>query len=314
MKRFKSLILFLAFVVFFVQLYVVFQKKEKEIISQKPWIAVSTFSLYDIVKHIGDDNVVVVNILPFGVDPHSFEPTPKLMAEIERSDLVLYSGAGLEPWTHGFAFKNRAIEVSEHVSLRELGSDAHESEHHDHEHSHDDSGLDPHYWLDFENMQKATLLIRDELIKIQPKYKKFYTQKAAEYLDMLQKLDVAYRERLKSCQLDVVIVNHNAIGYLADNYGFRVESLSGLSPEAQPSPKDLTRIFQEVEKDGVSTIFFENFVNDKAIRAVANDANVALEVFQPLGNITADEAEKRLTYENIMYTNLEKLTKALVCN
>jgi len=312
MKAFKNLVFILLFIVLCVQVYVMYQDENEAKLSKKPMVSVSSFFLYDISSHIAQDSMEIINILPLGVDPHSFEPTPKLMAEVEKSDLVLYSGAGLEPWTDGFAFKSRAVEVANHVVLRELGDDEHEHhKHHDEQCAH--NTIDPHYWLDFTNMQRATLLIKDELIKLKPEHTALYEKNSANYIEMLQKLDKNYRKTLSSCQLDLVIVNHNAIGYLSHAYGFKVESLSGLSPEAQPSPKDLTRIFKEIEHEGVSTIFFENFVSNKAIHAVAKDAKVNLEVFQALGNITADEAAKKLSYEEIMYENLNKLSKALMC-
>ncbi|MBN2815404.1 MAG: zinc ABC transporter substrate-binding protein [Campylobacterales bacterium] len=315
MKAFKTIVFLLILVVFFVQVYVTYKDDSEKLSPTKPLVAVSSFALYDVTKYIGAESIELINILPFGVDPHSFEPTPKLMAKIEKSNLVLYSGAGLEPWTHGFAFKNRAIEVSKHVVLRELGQDEEhqvDAEHHSHlEHEH--TGVDPHFWLDFSNMQIVALLIQKELTLLNPDAAKNYEQRAKNYIENLQKLDGAYKERLSSCQLNVVVVNHNAIGYLAQNYGFHVEALTGLSPEAQPSPQDLTRIFDEIKKDHISTIFFENFVNYKAITTVATDANVSLEVLQPLGNITADEAKEGLSYEQIMYTNLEKISKALMC-
>ena len=314
MKKFKNLIFILVFVVLIVQLYVLYSDNDKATITKEPMVGISSFALYDIVKHIAKDSIKIINVLPLGVDPHSFEPTPKLMANIEKSDLLFFSGAGLEPWTQGFSFKSRAIEVSKYVDLRELGEGEHQHEHHDDDEEQcKHTGVDPHYWLDFSNMKKMTLLVRDELTKLQPEHKELYEKSADTYIQMLEKLGDAYEKELASCKLNLVIVNHNAIGYLAHNYGFEVESLSGITTEAQPSPRDLTRIFEEIQKDGVSTIFFENFVNNKAIRTVANDAKVELEVFHSLGNITADEAKQNLTYEQIMYTNLTKLSKALVC-
>jgi len=313
MKDFRNVIFILVILTFLLQMYVTNSDNAKNAANDTPMVAVSTFSLYDITKHIAGDSVEIINILPFGVDPHSFEPTPKLMADIEKSSLVFFSGAGLEPWTHGFSFKNRAIDMSKHVKLRELDADEHEHhKHNDKQCAH--NTIDPHYWLDFTNMQNATELIKNELIVLRPKYKEMYEKNAANYTHMLQKLDKKYKKNLSSCRFDTVIVNHNAIGYLSQNYHFNVESLSGLSPEAEPSASDITRIFKEIKDEGISTIFFESFVNDKAITTVANDAKVKLEVIQPLGNITADEAKKDASYEDIMYVNLNKLSKALKCN
>jgi len=276
-------------------------------------IAVSTFALYDIVKHIAGDSVEIVNMIPFGTDPHSFEPTPKLMADIEKSALVIYSGAGLEPWIKKVQFKTEAIDMSQHVSLRELGANEFEfHQHHDHQCAH--SKLDPHYWLDFSNMHKATVIITDALIKLFPKNRELYLTHQNSYLHMLNKLDVSYKKYLSNCRIDTVILNHNSIGYLAKRYHFHAESLSGLSPESEPTPNDIQRILKDIKSDAVNTIFFENFVSDRVIKSIASDAHVKVDVFQPLGNITADEAKAGITYENAMYLNLKKLSKALMCN
>lgn len=279
---------------------------------QKPMVAVSTFSLYDITKHISGDTLQIINIIPFGVDPHSYEPTPKSMVDISKSELVLYSGAGLEPWTDGFAFENRVIDMSKHITLRELNE--HEHEHHDyHDNQCAHSKIDPHYWLDFSNMATAASMITKELIKISPSDELLYLTNRDNYLKMLEKLDADYKQNLSSCKLDTLIVNHNAIGYLSKKYGFHVESLSGFSPEAEPSAKSMARLISHVKEHAISTVFFETFVSDRAIKNIASEAHVAVDVLQPLGNITADEAKKNLTYKEMMYLNLEKISKALEC-
>jgi len=311
MKNFKIIALVLVVGLVLLQLFMFNTNVIKE--SEKPTISVSTFSLYDITKHIAFDSVKIVNILPFGVDPHSFEPTPKLMAAIEKSALVVYSGAGLEPWIETIKFKNRAIDMSKYVKLRDLGDDEFEfHKHHDEQCAH--NRLDPHYWLDFSNMKQATLLITQELIKILPKNRDTYLKNQDKYLQMLKKLDEKYTQVLSACRANTVILNHNSIGYLANKYNFHAESLSGLSPQSDPTASDIKRVFQEIEKDGVHTIFYENFISNKVIQTIARDANVEVAVFQSLGNITADEARANATYEDIMYLNLKKLSKALMCN
>ena len=98
MKDFRNIIFILVVLTFLLQMFLMNDDKKKA--SSKQIVSVSSFALYDITKHIANDSVEIINILPFGVDPHSFEPTPKLMADIEKSSLVLYSGAGLEPWIY----------------------------------------------------------------------------------------------------------------------------------------------------------------------------------------------------------------------
>lgn len=281
---------------------------------QKPTIAASTFSLYDIAKNIAGDSAQTFMILPFGVDAHSYEPTPKQIAKISQSDLVLYSGAGLEPWIKGISFKKKAVDISAFVRLREL--DAKHENHedaHGHGHNHGSSSVDPHYWQDPTNMILAAEQIAKELIALFPKNRALYEKNRDAYVAMLQNLDATYKTALKECKLDTIIVNHNAFSYLSQRYGFHTEPLSGLAPEAQPNAKKMIKLIKFIKEHKVEVIFFEKFANEKAIKSIAKEANVAADILQPLGNITADEAKAGLSYDAIMRTNLDKISKALQC-
>ena len=276
---------------------------------KKPSIALSTFSLYDIATHISGDTLDPFMILPAGVDAHSFEPTPKLMIKIQESDLVVYSGVGLEPWIANFAFKSKVIDMSKHVKLKEL----HQEDSHQHGENCTHGAIDPHYWLDIQNMIIATDVITHELIKILPQNKELYMLNREKYVLMLKSLDKKYKTTLSGCKKDMIIVNHNAFSYLASRYGFHVEALSGLSPEAQPSAKNMLRLIEDVKEHDLKTIFFESFVSDKAIKSIANEVDVDVEVLYPLGNITSEQLEKKYSFEDIMKINLQNISKALEC-
>ncbi len=305
MKDFRNIIFVLIIATFLLEMYV--SKKDKELENQKPTVALSTFSLYDIAKHISNDTLELVMILPFGVDAHSFEPTPKLMAKILHSQLVVYSGAGLEPWTQSFEFESKVIDMSKYVNLLSLEKNSH------HNHNHNQSKIDPHYWLDIQNMIIATKLMTKEFINISPQNEEFYKKNRDKYIAVLESIDTKYKSGLQECKKDTIIVNHNAFSYLSKNYSFDVEALSGLSPDAQPSAKSMLRLIEHIDEHNISTVFFESFVSDRAMKSIAEEAKVDVDVLQPLGNITADEAEQNLTYEDIMLINLQKISKALEC-
>ena len=304
--NFKNIIFIAIIILFIAELVVMKEDVKHEQKSTKPTIALSTFSLYDITKNIVGDTAQAFMILPFGVDAHSYEPNPQQVVKIYKSDLVVYSGAGLEPWIDGFEFKNKVINMSLHVELRKLEG------HHHHGHANE-SSTDPHYWLNFSNMIKATKLISKELVTLFPENKTLYETNRDKYITMLKKLDKDYTNKLSTCRADTIVVNHNAFSYLASRYGFEVEALSGLSPEAQPSAKSMAELIEHVKKYKLKTIFFESFVSDKAIKSIAQEAKVKVDVLQPLGNITADEAKQDLSYEDIMHLNLVKLSEALAC-
>ena len=54
-------------------------------------------------------------------------------------------------------------------------------------------------------------------------------------------------------------------------------------------------------------------VEDDPLAVARHEAKVKVDSLQPLGNITADEAKQKLSYEDIMRTNLDKLENALEC-
>ena len=284
--------------------------QEKTIKKSKPRVALSTFVLFDIANHIAQDKMELVRIIPAGVGIHSFEPTPQTIANIETSDLVLYNGAGLEPWLDSFTFKNRAVGVGNYIRLQHLTEE---------EHSHDDhsacshSKFDPHIWFDIDNMKQITQIIAYEFIALDPKNKTSYLDNREAYIEMLNRLDLAYKNKLQSCSLDTIVTNHNAFSYLATKYGFDIKTLSGLSPEAEVSPKDVIRVMKDIQTNNIDVVFFEDFGSDKAMKSLAKQVSVKVDSLHPLGNITKDDVAKNYTYEDIMLKNLEKISGALHC-
>jgi zinc transport system substrate-binding protein len=75
----------------------------------------------------------------------------------------------------------------------------------------------------------------------------------------------------------------------------------------------MLKLIEHIKEHDLSVVFFESFVSDKAMKSIAAEAKEEVDVLQPLGNITADEAEKKSSYKDIMLENLEKITKALEC-
>jgi len=253
-----------------------------------------------------------VRIIPTGVDIHSYEPTPKIMGKVEISNLVIYNGAGLEPWLSSFNFKNRAVGIGNYIRIRSLGANEFDIHaHHDHQCAH--TTLDPHFWLDVENMKRATDIITYELISLEPQNKLLYLENRDKYLDTLDNLDNQYKKRLSSCALDTIITNHNAFSYLSDKYNFNIKSLTGLSPDSESSPRDIIRIINDVKEVNAPVVFFENFASNKSMKSLAKQANVKLNSLHAIGNLTKDDAKNNLTYNDIMLSNLDKISKALVC-
>jgi zinc transport system substrate-binding protein len=269
-------------------------------------VTASIFPLYDMTKHIAGNKVDVMMLIPFGTDIHTFEPTPKDRVNLERSRLFIFSGKHLEPWASTFEHVNR-VDISHYVKLNLLGKS---DEHHSHEHH---ESYDPHYWLDIENMIRATEVIRDELSKIDPTSKEYFVANATTYTAQLKQLKTQYAKTLNTCKKDFIVVSHNAFGYLSQEYGFHVLSLSGFSTDALPSAQSIKNLINTVKEHNISTIFFEPFSSDRLMQTVANESNTTVGTLHPLANITFDEMAAQKNYITIMRENLQKLSTVLEC-
>ena len=84
MKKILGIVFILLVIVAILQMVTQKHKNDNHPHSHKPVVAVSTFALYDIAKHIAPESMELFMIMPAGVDAHSFEPTPKLMVKYKK--------------------------------------------------------------------------------------------------------------------------------------------------------------------------------------------------------------------------------------
>ena len=133
-------------------------------------------------------------------------------------------------------------------------------------------------------------------------------------MSKLEALDMAYRSGLSQCRLHTIVTTHATFGYLAERYGLKVLPLSGISPDAEPSPRDLAEIADMVRKAGIHYIFFETLVSPKIAETLAHETGAQTLVFNPLEGLTADDRAAEKDYLSIMRENLAHLETALECS
>jgi zinc transport system substrate-binding protein len=289
--------------------------------TNKTTVIVSNFALYDIVNSLAKDKVKLSMVLPFGTDIHHFEPSAKTIITIGKSDLFLYNGASLEPWLtiipQDIIEGIHSLGMSNYVHLEHQKDTHNHNTHsnqnkHDHE-EHTTTAVDPHYWLDIDNMITQTKIIEKELIKLLPHNDAHIKSHAQEYRSQLEKLRNSYKNKLLTCKHNTIIMNHNAFGYIANDYNFEIASISNLSPDAQPSAKVLIELSNIIKEKNIKTIFFESFVSNKLIQTIAKETNATVKSVHTLANITPSQVKNNENYISLMYENLDLLTNALEC-
>jgi zinc transport system substrate-binding protein len=187
--------------------------------------------------------------------------------------------------------------------------DDHEEDGHD-GHEHHNHAIDPHVWLDFPTDVAFIARLVETLKGFDPEAGNTFALNGAAYSERLKTLHTDYETRLEGCSPDVV-VNHAAFGYLARNYGLEQHAIHGLSPEDEPTPKELADIAELVEEHDVTTIFAEVLVSPKVAETLSAETGTQVLTLNPTPVLTQEQIDKGETFIDAMYENLEALEEGL---
>jgi zinc transport system substrate-binding protein len=242
---------------------------------------------------VGGRAVAVTNLTPSGAEPHDVELTPREVAKLQGADVVLYLSHGFQPAVEkavGDA-SGRRVDILAGLKLRTgVGDDA--------------GKADPHVWLDPMLFARIVRRIGDVLGR----------RGAGEALaQRVRTLDGAYRRGLLHCARREFVTSHAAFGYLAARYGLHQIPITGIDPEAEPSPRKLADLARLVRRERISTVFFERLVSPKLAQTVAREAGAETAVLDPIEGLTPADAKGGATYLSVMRRNLAALRGALAC-
>jgi zinc transport system substrate-binding protein len=308
------------------------------------------YPLAEAAERVGGDRVQVRNLTPPGVEAHDLELSPADIDAIEDADVVIVMGRGFQPSVERAAERREGptLEVLRGLPIDQEGDVAehthgdegddhghgdegddhgHDDEGDDHGHSHDDEGddhghddeggregaLDPHVWLDPTLMAATIDLVVEALSEADPDGAEVYEANGAAYRDEVEGLDDRFAEGLADCRLDLVVVSHEAFGWMAERYGFDQEGIRGLSPEAEPDPRRMAELADLVSERGVEVIFTEPFVSPRVAETLARETGAAVRTLHPLEGLTAPELDAGDDYVSLMEQNLEELREAMDC-
>lgn len=210
-------------------------------------------------------------------------------------------------------------EAEEDEHEEEAAEDEHESDEGDEDHAdaeEDGHGeeFDPHVWLDPTLATVQVERIRDAFAASDPDNAAAYTDNAAAVIAELQALDSEFKEALAQCRHDHFVTSHAAYGYLANRYAAEQIPVSGLSPEVEPSPRQLAAISDQVRDLGLQYVMVEPVLSEGLAQTVARENDVELIPIHAIGSVTEAELEEFGDYFGLMRNNLNSLTRALECS
>jgi zinc transport system substrate-binding protein len=286
---------------------------------EKIKIYTTIFPLKDFVEKIGGELVQVENIVPAGSDAHSFEPTTKTMVKIAEGDAFIYLGTGIEGFADAVinAVKNEdtaIVKASEGIPLIGASEPSEDEQHEDEnneEHAGEEGGVDPHVWLDPGRSVQLAENIKNALIKIDPSQQDYFEKNFQALKNNLETVDSNFESMVNESQNKTFIVAHSAYGYWEDAYGLKQIGISGLSPSAEPSQKQLEEIIKTAENAKLNYILFEQNVENRVAEVIKRELGAETLTLHNLESLTEEDIQNSEDYISLMNKNIETLKQAL---
>jgi ABC-type Zn uptake system ZnuABC Zn-binding protein ZnuA len=266
-------------------------------------VLTSTTFLADITQHITGDRIRVDSLLPVGADPHAYQAAPSDVAKIAESNLLILNGLEyehfIEPLLENAGGGRLMIEATAGLSPREDAGSGH--------------GVDPHMWLDPNLVVTYVENIRDGLIQIDTEGAEIYKANADAYIAQLKELDKWIVEQVKIIPTErrLLVTNHEAVGYFAERYGFKVVGavIPSLSTDAGTSAKEMAALIEQIKAVDAPAIFLGEVENPDLANQIATETNAKVVNDLHFESLTNGAPAK--TYIDMMKDNVTQIVNAL---
>jgi manganese/iron transport system substrate-binding protein len=249
------------------------QEKKPAATAEKKLNVVTTVApITSIVENIAGDKIQLAGIIPEGINSHTFEPIPSDSKLLSSADLIILNGLDLETPTLKLAQAN----LKPGAAIYSLGDKTIKEADYifDFSFPKEQGHPNPHLWLNPEHAMRYATLVRDELIRVDPKNKAVYEQNAAQFLKKLEALDQAIKEAAQTIPQNNrrLLTYHDSWPYFARRYGFQVIGAVQPSDFADPSPREVVRLIEQIRKEKVPAVFGSEVFPSPVLEQIAREA------------------------------------------
>jgi zinc transport system substrate-binding protein len=276
-------------------------------------VVASFYPLEFAAEQIGGSHVAVTSLTRPGAEPHDIELTPKDVAAVSQAKLVIYErglqaavdkAVDTQAGDHNLDVAPAArLDLSFQPVVGAPAKAAGENA---------PGTRDPHFWLDPQRYSGVAATIAKRLSSLDPANKADYEKNAKAFDARLSALSQDFKAGLAHCQGKEIVTSHAAFGYLARRFGMTQIAITGLSPQAEPSPAELAAVSTYAKRHGVLTIYAETLVSPAIAQTVAREAGAKVATLDPIEGLTNTSQGK--DYFQIMHSNLTTLRAGQKCS
>jgi len=217
-----------------------------------------------LVERLAGKDVAVVEIVPRGASPHSFEPSPKDLERIVGADVWFTCGESFERRLAG-ALGGRVRLVSQLEGLRLIGGGCA---------CH--SSVDTHVWLSPSRLMVIAKRMASVLSEVYPEKEEMIAHNLHSLLGELETLDQEIRASSLS---STILVSHPAFGYFCEDYG--IEQVSIEVDGKEPSPRQASKMMESLRGKQLQRLYFQQQYHPKAAHRFAEELSLSLYPLDP---------------------------------
>ena len=276
---------------------------EDKNVETKKTIYASFYPVSELVKMIAGDKFEVKTLIKTSEEPHSFELTSQAIKDLNGASLIAYNGAGMESFIDDLKDNvkddDKFLDLSDGLTLLDSSKEG-----------SDMASINPHTWLSIKNAKVMVDNIYRKLSSMDPDNEKYYKENLNMALKKFDDLDKKFTDELAKVKdkEKYFVVSHAAFNYLADDYGLKQVAVTGISPEEEPSAKDLKTIADFVKEKNIKTIFFEGKATPKVAETLAKNTGTKTSTLYTMENLDDHMIEKG--YFGLMEENLKALVES----
>ncbi len=222
--------------------------------------------LGDIAQNVAGNRIKIDTLLPVTVDPHEYQPKPQDIVRLAQSQVLIVNGLGYEAWLKktldGIGGQRLVIVTTAGLAPNPDPTGEHPEG-------------DPHMWMDPLKAINYVEQIRDGLSQSDPAGKAIYAQNATDYIKKLQALDQWVKDQVSQLPVEkrLLVTNHDALGYFAQAYNFKIIGavIPSVTTDASPSAQQLASLIDTIRKSGAPAIFLDIGENRNLAEQIASE-------------------------------------------
>ncbi|MEO8107852.1 MAG: metal ABC transporter substrate-binding protein [Actinomycetes bacterium] len=274
-------------------------------------VATTVAPITSIASNIGGDRVAIEGIVPEGTNSHTFEPAPQVAELLSTADVILINGLQLEEPTKDLAESN----MKDSAVLVELGDEVLPPEDYifDFSFPEEDGKPNPHLWTDPTYAIAYAEVVADTFSEQDPDNAAYY----AKNLDAFTANANDLADALRADQASVpdgnlkLVTYHDAYAYFADTYGWDVVGAVQPKNFEDPTPVEVARIIDQVNAEGVSTIFGSEVFPSAVLEEVGRATGARYEDTLRDDDLPGDPGDDDHSWLGLMRYNYETMIEGL---